>query len=227
MYEKSREYHKAIDYLCGEIKNGNLKVGSKLPTERKIAEVLKISRNSTREALRSLDNMGVIESRRGSGNYLTGNISKNLSEMIRMMLLINAVNQKEICDFRRSMEKAVCFLVIEKNTGMNWQEAERLFSENVKTEAEEIENDRKFHYMLIKASENRFWIELMNAITDVYREWIDAVISTSNQQTKDELRQVHLDIIDAIKNNDIMTCEKAIDRHYDIIDKKIEEREKQ
>ena len=47
--EEGREYQKAIDYLCGLVKEGELKIGSKLPTERRLAETLSIGRNSTRE----------------------------------------------------------------------------------------------------------------------------------------------------------------------------------
>ena len=45
------EYEKAIEYIFKMIQNEELKVGSKLPTERFIAETLNIGRNSTREAL--------------------------------------------------------------------------------------------------------------------------------------------------------------------------------
>ena len=74
MTEKGREYHRAVDYLCGLIESGELKEGQKLPSERSIAETLSISRNSIREALRSLENMGVVESRVGSGSCVHRNI---------------------------------------------------------------------------------------------------------------------------------------------------------
>ena len=54
MSENRREYQKAIDYLSDQIRAGMLTVGSRLPTERAIAEDLGISRNSTREALRTM-----------------------------------------------------------------------------------------------------------------------------------------------------------------------------
>ena len=82
MSENRREYQKAIDYLSDQIRAGMLTVGSRLPTERAIAEDLGISRNSTREALRTMENMGMIESKQGSGHYLTGSISNSLSGMI-------------------------------------------------------------------------------------------------------------------------------------------------
>ncbi|MDY2783928.1 MAG: winged helix-turn-helix domain-containing protein, partial [Candidatus Pseudoruminococcus sp.] len=71
MAEQNHEYEKVIDYIRNQIKVGNLTINSKLPTERAISEELSISRNSTREALRILEHMGILKSVHGSGNYLT------------------------------------------------------------------------------------------------------------------------------------------------------------
>ena len=68
----SMEYEKVIDYIDELIKNGDLCIGTKLPTERVIAEHLGIGRNSTREALSILHGMGMIRRVQGSGNYVTG-----------------------------------------------------------------------------------------------------------------------------------------------------------
>ena len=57
---ESMEYEKVIDYINQLICSGELGVGSKLPTERSIAETLGIGRNSTREALSILHGMGTV-----------------------------------------------------------------------------------------------------------------------------------------------------------------------
>ena len=54
------EYQKAIDYIFQMIKDGKLIVGSKIPSERDIAEMLGIGRNSIREAISILRRMGLI-----------------------------------------------------------------------------------------------------------------------------------------------------------------------
>ena len=80
-------------------------LGSKLPTERKIAEQLGIGRNSAREAICVLHGMGVVERKQGSGNYVVENIGQSFGSMIQMLLLLNGVTKSEICEFRRAMEK--------------------------------------------------------------------------------------------------------------------------
>ena len=66
----SQEYEKAIQYIYELMKSGELTIGSRLPTERALAETLGIGRNSTREALSIMHGMGLIERRQGSGNYM-------------------------------------------------------------------------------------------------------------------------------------------------------------
>lgn len=219
MSENRREYQKAIDYLSDQIRAGALTVGSRLPTERAIAEALGISRNSTREALRAMENMGMIESKQGSGHYLTGSISNSLSGMIQMMLLLNKINQKEICSVRRVLEKSVCQLAAAETMSPEWKkEAATLLEREASNIEEEIENDRKFHYLLVEASHNNLFVELMNAITDVYRGWIDDVIRYATPETKRALKEAHLEMLEAIHTHDHVRCEAAIDRHYDIIE---------
>ena len=200
MEHGSREFQKAIDYLCREIQNDSIQAGGRLPAERVIAEELQISRNSTREALRSLEHMGIIESVQGSGNYFTGNISKSFSEMIRLLILVKLVTQEEICDFRRTMDQSVCLSIIRRGD-FDLSEVERVLSEN------------------------RFWIELMNAVCDVYREWIDIILRRAERETKEKLHAAHGKILAALKDKDFPRCAEAIDEHYDIIDQAFKQAE--
>ena len=121
MQSETREYQKVIDYVSQMIADGQLKIGDRLPTERQIAETLSIGRNSTREALRMLEHIGMISCKRGSGNYLTDNVSRSVSEMVHMMLLLGQTDQAEICSFRRNMEKAVCRAILDGKTFSRWE----------------------------------------------------------------------------------------------------------
>lgn len=100
-----QEYQKVLSYFYDLVKDGTLTWGSKLPTERKIAEQLGIGRNSAREAICVLHGMGVVERKQGSGNYVAENIGQSFGSMIQMLLLLNGVTKSEICEFRRAMEK--------------------------------------------------------------------------------------------------------------------------
>lgn len=66
-----RAYEKVLDYIRSEVRRGNLKRGERLPPERELAEQLGVSRNSVREAVRTLSLMGFVSSIQGAGNYIS------------------------------------------------------------------------------------------------------------------------------------------------------------
>lgn len=217
MKENSREYQKAVDYICSEIANGNISIGDRLPTERTLSGQLGISRNSTREALRSLENMGITESVRGSGNYYTGNVSKKFSEMIRTLLMIKVVSKKDICDFRRTMELSVCMTIMNKSD-FDFTEIESVLNKETTSTDDEVDKDKMFHYLLAMSSGNVFWMAIMDAVIDVYRGWIDEVIKIIGIDTKEKLDTAHKSILSSLISKDKEKCENAINLHYDIID---------
>ena len=101
----TQEYEKAVKYIYDLMQNGSLQVGSKLPAERIIAQELGIGRNSTREAISILSGMGLVDRVQGSGNYISKNAGQSIRQTIIMMLALGSISKKDICEFRRTMEK--------------------------------------------------------------------------------------------------------------------------
>jgi DNA-binding FadR family transcriptional regulator len=68
--EARRLYRQVADQLRALIDSGEYRVGSRLPTERDLAEQLKVSRPTVREALIALEVEGRVRIRVGSGIYV-------------------------------------------------------------------------------------------------------------------------------------------------------------
>ena len=64
------------------IRQGALKPGERLPSERVLAEQLQVSRSSVREAIRSLELQGLVVSKRGSGTFIN---TDNLESMVALI----------------------------------------------------------------------------------------------------------------------------------------------
>ena len=216
----SQEYEKAIQYIYELMKSGELTIGSRLPTERALAETLGIGRNSTREALSIMHGMGLIERRQGSGNYISENVGQSIKQTILMMIALKTITKREVCEFRRMMEKSVCNAVI--HTGLTKEQQERLESMvnqmSMVTGENLVDTDKAFHEELIADTGNNLWITLMEAVVEVYREWIDYVIKHADGIKKKKLLKTHEMIYDSLIKKDIETLNAAIDEHYDIIE---------
>lgn len=220
----SQEYEKAIRYIYGLMKDGTLQIGSKLPTERAIAETVGIGRNSTREAISILHGMGLVERVQGSGNYISKNVGHSIQQTIKIMMALGSVSKKDVCEFRRAMEKAVCNTLIEQDEpNVRTEKIEECLNEMEKLHGEHSALiDKNFHDELIYATGNNLWMIIMEAVTDVYTEWIDFVIRSVDVDKRQKLVQYHKDIYMCLMKKDKEGMLTAIDAHYDIIEGMLE-----
>lgn len=210
------EYEKAIQYIDRLIQQGDLQVGSKLPTERAIAEELGIGRNSTREALSILHGMGMIERVQGSGNYISKDAGSSIHRILRMMLALGTITGQEIAEFRCMMEKAVCLDLLDR--GLN-EEQQICFEEILQgmeaaSTEELLELDKTFHAQLIHATENPLFILLLQSVSELYQEQIACVLQQVDDVGRRELLTQHRAIYDHLTQKDKEALLEAIDRHY-------------
>ena len=212
------EYQKAIDFIFQMIKEGKLIVGSKLPSERDIAETLGIGRNSTREAISILRGMGLIESIHGSGNYIAKDSGRTIWNIVSVMLALGSISMKDILEFRRVMARSVIEFIF-KN-GIADEDKERL-----KKIVDEMESasgkklvilDQKFHITLIRATKNPLFITVMEAIAEIYHEFISKIIEESDEETKMKFIMLHSKICNSIIEKDEEACLKYMKEHYDL-----------
>lgn len=216
----SQEYEKGIAYIFDMIENGTLKVGSKLPPERAIAEEVGVGRNSIREAISILHGMGFIDRVQGSGNYVSKNVGQSIHQTIKIMLALGSVTKEEICEFRRVMEKAVCNMLIDRDIETPLKEnISNLLTKMKNVDGKELADvDKQFHDALIVATGNNLWITIMEAVTEIYGEWIDYVIGYINAPDREKLMLCHEDIYNNLLAGDKKQMLAAIDKHYDMIE---------
>ena len=65
-------YAQIADSIARRIRSGELAVGDRLPSERELAEDLKVSRMTLRQALALLRDQGLIDGQHGRGNFVAG-----------------------------------------------------------------------------------------------------------------------------------------------------------
>lgn len=219
MTEENREYSKVVKYIKDLLTEGKISIGEKLPAERAIAETLSISRNSTREALRVLGNMGMVESRQGSGNYLTGDITKNMVDSLNMMLIIKPATRLEISQLRRYMELAAFNLAFDNDVNFDTGALENVLDKMEHAPmSERVNFDREFHYLILHASGNQLMISIMNAFSEICETFVGQVLSSADKEKTKRLAEAHRSIYESIAGKDKEQGIRAINEHYDIID---------
>ena len=220
MSNNSKEYEKVIDYISKLIESGAIKCGDRLPTERALSATLGVGRNSIREALRILDNMGVTVSRQGSGNYLSGNMGGKLAGAIDMMLLTHSISQEEVRDFRCAMEITVCNMILDNPDGNARLTGipDILNQFQLNDGEDKVELDRRFHYALVNAAGNRMISLIMQGVMNVYRRWIDEVLRNADKADLLSLHQAHHAMFEGLIAKDRTAVINAVNAHYHLVD---------
>lgn len=106
-----------IDYLTNAIIHGKLQPGDRVPTETELAELLGVSRNTVREAVKILVAIGVLEIRRPTGTYVCEGFSEAMiNPMLYGVILGRGDSYDELMDLREIMETGTMLTVIRNAT---------------------------------------------------------------------------------------------------------------
>ncbi len=87
-----KKYEHIVSWVRGEIESGALKRGDRIPSESVLTEQFQVSRQTVRRALEALTSEGVVESRRGSGTYISVNTRRYTGREIRIAVMLTFVD---------------------------------------------------------------------------------------------------------------------------------------
>ncbi|PAD68767.1 hypothetical protein CHH83_12100 [Bacillus sp. 7586-K] len=153
--EKSKVYIDILHYIRIYITENQLSYGDKIPSERELAEKLNVGRSSVREALRALELLGMIETRRGEGTFLKDFRDHNLIDLLGTFILEDS---KAIDD------------VIEMNNMLEYNAIQLLLRSNHESELRALEK-RLVHEGLTRYEFMKELVQLANNHL-LYRIWI-------------------------------------------------------
>ncbi len=205
-------YLQVYEELKNYIVRYNFKPGDKLPTEMEMAEKLGVSRNVLREALKTLEIIGVVSSKSGVGMFLNGFNSNFLSSVIFLNLIADGVDLiSQTQEVRKVLELGFskkCFDTITDAQIVKLDEC----LDKMKNESDGVELyaiDSEFHRILYKNIQN-----------DVLSAFIDATWNCEKYYhekfIKDHLKtyEKHKKIVDALKKKDFNEYYTIMQYHF-------------
>lgn len=205
----------AISTIKAMIVSGELKPGQRLPPEKELSETLGLSRNSLREAVKSLEIIRVLDVRRGDGTYVTSLEPRLLLEAMAFVVDLHQDQSiVEIFDVRRVLEPHAAALAATRITD---EELERLRSSldavALTTSVEElVAHDLEFHRLISEAGGNGYLASLLDSMsgqTIRARIWRGITEEGSSARTLAE----HAAILQALQNRDPEMARAALTVH--------------
>ena len=227
--ESQRAYVRVIEYIKQEIREGHLRIGSRLPPERTLAEQLNVGRNSVREALRILEIMGTTVSTQGAGHFIAGNFENSLVETLSIMFLRKELSFQQVSQLRYAIEKHAFALAVEHASPADLERLEDIISRldlGGLSEEENVLLDKELHYTVARASGNMLFVEILNALSDVMDRFIADlrmdIMSEEGRRVK--LLSAHRRIVQCILEKDILGGYAAVDEHFQLVNQRLEVR---
>jgi DNA-binding FadR family transcriptional regulator len=113
-----RIFQNVVDQIQTAIIDGRLQPGDTLPAEMKLKDMFETSRGTIREALRVLEQKGLVDIKTGVGGGAVVKTvdTRTLSEGLDLLIQCRKVSSAQICEFREGVEGMVAALAAERAT---------------------------------------------------------------------------------------------------------------
>lgn len=184
LQENSKVYLEIVGKLKEIIGENQLKAGDRLPSERDLAEMLNAGRSSVREALRSLELLGLIETRRGEGTFISDFRNHRLVEILSGFILESDQAKQDVQETKELVEMMGIYSLVNRNTSVNVQD--------LMNQAEE--DDSKLFESLMNMTGNFLLVKLWRIVSNFER---------SLQLSKKKVgKQVYENLLKAINRGD-------------------------
>jgi GntR family transcriptional regulator, transcriptional repressor for pyruvate dehydrogenase complex len=209
-----QEVAKQLDRLIAE----ELKPGDLLPPERELVRMLGVSRSSVRDAIRSLELMGLLEPRQGIGTVVC-NPAATPANPLAAALLEKRQMVADLLEVRRMIEPPLTRRAALQATGKTIADMEAILQrQEAKVRAGElgIEEDSEFHYAIALASENSAVLKVVDVLMDLLRDTREQSLQVEGRQEKSLAG--HRRILAALKRGDAFGAEAAMCRHLQEIE---------
>jgi len=201
--------------LLAQLLSGQIAPGTRLPSERQLAESLDVGRSTVREALKALDVLGIIDSRLGDGTYLKQSTSDLLPKAIEWGLMLGQPQAHDLVEARRHLEVVIAELAAgradESGVADLAGHLERMRTAASNTEF--VEADVAFHLALATMAENSVLNDILVSIRSLLRVWIRRAIHQAGE-TGTTIAE-HTAVLEAVRARSPEQARRAMQAHME------------
>jgi len=198
--------------------DGTFSPGHPLPSERHLAERFGVSRGSIRDALRTLETIGLLETRHGQGTFPHELSVDRLVAPLASVMAYRSDLQDELLDVRRMFEPAVARFAAQRATEEDLGDLQAILDaqrQKLKSGQSAIVEDTAFHAILARSTRNRVVMSIMATLNDL-------LVESRTQSLRQKGRPVrsiegHEAVVDALRRRDADGAAQAMNNHIDQI----------
>jgi GntR family transcriptional regulator, transcriptional repressor for pyruvate dehydrogenase complex len=217
---RTKVYEGVARQIERQILDGALQPGDKLPPERELAEQFQVSRSAVRDAIRTLEMVGLLEPRHGEGTIVRDLSPDSLVNPLASILVRRRELVAELLDVRKMLEPPLA-----RRAALRASAEEVAHLEDILRRQKEkllkgelaIDEDSEFHYAIAQAAKNRVVLKVLDVLMDLLRETRERSLQVEGRREKSFAG--HRRIFRAIKRRDPAAAEAAVRRHLEEIER--------
>jgi len=216
---KTRVFEGVAQQIQRFIVDGAMKPGDRLPSERELAERFAVSRTSVRDAIRTLEFVGLVVPRQGDGTVVADVSPEAVVTPLASVLLRKRELIAELLDVRKMIEpalaaRAAVHATLEEIAHL--EEILRRQRQKLLRGEPTVEEDGEFHYAIALAARNTVVWKVLDVLMQLLHETRARSLQTQGRPQRSFAG--HRRILAAIKRRDPDAAERAVRRHVEEIE---------
>ncbi|WP_417563433.1 FadR/GntR family transcriptional regulator [Microbacterium sp.] len=180
--------------------SGSIEPGTRLPPERRLAATLGVGRSAVREALASLEILGIVSVKPGSGTYLRGTASDLLPNTLSWGLLIGRQRTDELLELRAGLEIYVARLAAVRESPPDLTRLTEAI-DDMRAAIGDLsafaDADRAFHDAVAVAAGNGLLIDQLHVVRNLLQVYAGRAVASEAdaRRAQEEHEAVHAAIV--------------------------------
>jgi GntR family transcriptional regulator, transcriptional repressor for pyruvate dehydrogenase complex len=211
---RTRAPEEIIRQIRDLIATGQLTPGNRLPSERDLAQALKVGRSTVREALRSMESLGFVEERAGEGAYLMSPAAPRLPDPLMARLFQTRSIQRMLFEVRSALEPELAALCARRATSeqiARMREALAKQEAGIRRAETGLSADAALHALIADYAGNEILSRIMQSLMDLLRQTREESLRHEGRAAH-SLRQ-HQAIVRAIEGRNPATAARRMREH--------------
>ena len=217
-----------VEEIIKQIRNGNLKPGTVLPSQRELAKMFKVGLGSVREAVKILDVMGYLNVIRGKGTFIADDALNSEKQNSQLDKALEAVSLADLMNAREVVECACARQAAVVADGESIKRLKRLtkrMEASFQDRKTFYELDFDFHIAVAEAANNKVLFEIVKLLVDRAHNHIgfmDNSLSISLPINVERAVGTARDIVNFIAAGDGDSASEFMHRHLNIVNWELE-----
>jgi len=219
--KQTKVFQDVVEQIQDAIFDGRLKTGETLPAERELKAMFNVSRGTLREALRVLEQKGLIEIRLGvgGGSVVKPIDTEQIKESIGLLIRSQNISLGHLAEFREDVEGIVAAHAAERHTADDIKILRQLLAQahqcvdpGSPQRGAFINLDKQIHMNMAVMTGNPIYISVLHSIHDNIHRYYDRFLAMETHELRENYQDLR-EIIQAVENGQADLARKLARNH--------------